>query len=52
MDAKIVYLRQIPLFKGLSAAEEEQLARIMEPVAKGHSIIFKPGAMPPIAYIS
>jgi CRP/FNR family cyclic AMP-dependent transcriptional regulator len=44
MDAKIVYLRQIPLFKGLSAAEEEQLARIMEPVAKGrYSIIFKPG---------
>jgi len=44
MDAKVTYLRQIPLFKLLSSAEEEQLAGMMEPVSKGrYSIIFKPG---------
>ncbi len=44
MDAKITYLRQIPLFKTLAAAEEEQLAVMMELVSKGrYSTIFKPG---------
>lgn len=44
MDAKISYLRQIPLFKELSSAEEEQLAGMMEPVSKGrYAIVFKPG---------
>ncbi len=44
MDAKITYLRQIPLFKSLTPAEEEMLAGFMEPVSKGrYAAIFKPG---------
>ncbi len=44
MEAKIHYLRQIPLFKSLSTSEEEQLAGMMEPVSKGrYTLIFKPG---------
>lgn len=44
MDAKIAYLRQIPLFQNLSFAEEAQLASMMEPVLKKrYTVIFRPG---------
>lgn len=43
-DAKIAYLRQIPLFQTLSTVEEDQMAGMMEPVSKGrYALIFKPG---------
>jgi CRP/FNR family cyclic AMP-dependent transcriptional regulator len=44
MDAKIAYLRQIPLFQNLSQAEEGSLASIMEPLQKKrYTVIFRPG---------
>jgi len=44
MDAKIAYLRQIPIFQNLSRVEEESLASMMEPLQKRrYTVIFRPG---------
>jgi CRP/FNR family transcriptional regulator, cyclic AMP receptor protein len=44
MEERIAYLKQIPLFDGLSSDEQRQLAAMMEPVSKHkYAIIFTPG---------